>query len=378
MIIEIDESKETTTRSSLLNRQYNGIDNFMSATDMVASRNYSFRDEINEESLEATNGISRITFFGHTAGPNKFGMFETPEKFVEFLESILHDPTNARYLENLQTIDLFGCEVGRRIDGQSFVGDVAKILSEKGYGFGVRAFSHPETDLYSKTLLFNQASWSYLGLDHEQAERYLEFKGRLKQIENEIVKTKARIPNGEEVIRKLNRGITALKRQMDEIDPSTGSENSAQYSELSEKLTALETRLTKATEKLPAVSEEVSALVPELQAQFTATERELQSFLQTVSIIIPETVTPRETLDGLPHCRFESTGTASLAISSQRQAETKSSVREVTHSFSGAVDAQEMKDEFASLREEGKKAEEGDKKTSSRGGPSLGGSEEET
>ena len=165
---------------------------------------------------------------------------------------------------------------------------------------------------------------------------------------------------------------------MDEIAPSTGSENSAQYSELSEKLTALETRLTKATEKLPVVSEEVSALVPELQAQFTATERELQSFLQTVSIIIPETVTPRETLDGLPHCRFESTGTASLAISSQRQAETKSSVREGTHSFSGAVDAQEMKDEFASLREEGKKAEEGDKKTSSRGGPSLGGSEEET
>lgn len=83
-------------------------------------------------------------------------------------------------------------------------------------------------------------------------------------------------------------------------------------------------------------------------------------------------------MDGLPHCRFESTGTASLAISSQHQAETKSSVREGTHSFSGAVDAQEMKDQFASLREEGKKAEEGDKKTSSRGGPSLGGSEEET
>lgn len=37
------------------------------------------------------------------------------------------------------------------------------------------------------------------------------------------------------------------------------------------------------------------------------------------------------------------------------------------------ISAQEMKDEFASLREEGKKAEEGDKKTSSRGGPSLGG-----
>lgn len=85
MIIEIDESKETTTRSSLLNRQYNGIDNFMSATDMVANGNYSFRDEIDEESLEAANGISRITFFGHTDGPDKFGMFETPEDFVEFL-----------------------------------------------------------------------------------------------------------------------------------------------------------------------------------------------------------------------------------------------------------------------------------------------------
>lgn len=161
---------------------------------------------------------------------------------------------------------------------------------------------------------------------------------------------------------------------MDEIDPSTGSENSAQHSELSKQLTALEERLTKAREKFSDVLAQVSTL----QEQFTASEMELQAFLQTVSIIIPETVTPRETLDDLSHCRFESTGTASLAISSQHQAEIKSSVREGTHASSGAVDAQEMKDEFASLREEGKKAEEGDKKTSSRGGPSLGGSEEET
>lgn len=64
------------------------------------------------------------------------------------------------------------------------------------------------------------------------------------------------------------------------------------------------------------------------------------------------------------------------AISNQAGTNTFSEIDSAAESKDASdknISAQEMKDEFASLREEGKKAEEGDKKTSSRGGPSLGG-----
>ncbi|PJD93035.1 MAG: hypothetical protein CK423_08100 [Legionella sp.] len=64
------------------------------------------------------------------------------------------------------------------------------------------------------------------------------------------------------------------------------------------------------------------------------------------------------------------------AISNQSGTNTFSEIDSAAESKDASdknISAQEMKDEFASLREEGKKAEEGDKKTSSTGGPSLGG-----
>lgn len=378
MIITVDNSKEASTRSSLLFRQYHRRDNILSSSTMVAN-DYKIDEEEDGDDEPLEPEVTRITFLGHSDSPDKFGEFDSPEAFVAFFEAMREEPSNAKYLENLETIDLFSCQVGRRVDGKSFAGEVARILSEKGLPYRIRAFSHPETETYTRTLLLNEDSWSFLGLNTQENRRYLlNFKSKLKEIETDIIHAKDGIAEKREAVKELEAKISDIEAQQNTLDvPTVAGEESMQLLLLHQELTAKIALLENEVREL----NELIGNCTELEGRYALGQTKLRNFLNTTTAIVAPTTTPRETLDQIAHCCFDSASIMQFQTTSSAGAGINPSAGEEkfggSHTTGNAALQQRMREEMASGRhEEQEKKDSSNVTTSSTGLPSLGGSEE--
>lgn len=326
MIISLDKDPQTNRSMGSLLALYGISEGTRSYLDMRRNKSCNLRREEDITSDENPR-ISRITFLGHADTHNEFSSFLDPNEFVEFLEKIFRETPDL--LDNLETIDLFGCQVGRYHDGISFASEVARILSEKGYILEIRAFSHriEATNDYGRTLLREEkGEWSYLGLNHDQTEQYAQFKQDEKNISKQINK------------------LVSSKTQYNDLDVEESSAAQA----LSQ-LAILDAQIEGLKTQRQLIGDQISELIAALDQ------------------IIAPTPIPRDTLDSLDFCCFP---VRPLTLA----AEAKSTCSHITQ--------QDMKSTVAQLREEGKKIEnthsqEHEQQVSSIPGFSAGGDSED-
>ena len=294
MIITVDSSQATNKSSALLNKQYGLVETISSAT-AISRNSYSFADDISDDEPE----IKRITFLGHADKLGKFGQFQSPDAFVDFLIRLLDAPENAPYLQNLETIDLFGCEIGHIQNGNSFVTQVAQRLSQIRPDLKIRAFSHRETESYEQTLLQDDDEWAYYGLNSSQLEEYRDFKKALQYVADKRDTISSLIASKTKDLREKKEELTGLLSQNDgihlEVAPEAILEIEKKLHETQSYISVLNTQLGELRIKLD-----------ESRTQSKNAATNLRGFLQGTSILVPATRTPRETLDELTYCCFDS------------------------------------------------------------------------
>lgn len=333
MIISLDKDPQTNISMGSLLALYGTGEGNRSYLDMRRNRSCNLRREEDITTHENPT-ISRITFLGHADTHNEFSSFLNPNEFVEFLERIFRE--TPELLDNLEAIDLFGCQVGRYQGGISFASEVARILSEKGYLLEVRAFSHriEATNDYGRTLLREEkGEWSYLGLNQAQTEQYTQFKKDEKDISKQINK------------------LVSSKTQ---------------YNDIINDLDAEESTAVQALPQLAILDAQIEVL--KIQRQLIGNQ--ISELIAALDQIIAPTQTPRDTLDSLDFCCFPVrpltlVAHTTAAISIEANDHSISSASSGSHPIVAAeakstdshITQQEMKGTVAQLREEGKKIE---------------------
>ncbi|MGV3740125.1 MAG: C80 family cysteine peptidase [Gammaproteobacteria bacterium] len=328
MIIALDKDRQTNQSMGSLLALYGVDEGTRTYTDMLRAKSYNLK-RAEDVTAHENPTISRITFLGHADTPNEFSLFEDANEFVVFLEKIFNE--TPELLSNLQTIDLFGCQVGRYQDGKNFASEVARILSEKGYILEIRAFSHriEVTSDYGRTLLKEEAGeWSYLGLNPVQTEQYAQLKVDERAISKEINK------------------LVALRANYNDILTDSDAEESSKDDALSQ-LKDLEEKIKPLLTNRQLIGNQIVELI-------AASEQ-----------IVPPTKEPRETLDSLDFCCFSvapsATHSLTASVAATHDNTINSSSWEPNTIISEAKDGdghitqQEMKDTMARLRAEGKK-----------------------
>lgn len=233
--------------------------------------------------------IRRITFLGHADELHNYGPYDSPAAFVGFVHNVLEN--NQESLQDLKTIDLFGCRVGQVVNGQSFTSQVSQGLSDLGHHLEIRAFSHPNSTEYNRTLLQEaQGNWRYVGIrTEEDYQSYSKLKKEIDLDGSSVGIAKARVSGHLNTCKKKQSAIgEAVKRGADEQEI---------------------TRLTTERQEADASVVAVTAKLETLKAKFSGTAPGARATMNTLfannTIIMSGEHGPRATLDELPYCQFD-------------------------------------------------------------------------
>lgn len=358
MIILLNDDPETGIGMRALKRIYGTSEQVKTYSDMKEEEDYAL--------IKKSEPITRITFLGHSGATDRFGPFRSPSEFVDFLdrvisESLAKDP---EFLNNLQTIDLFGCEVGHLIHGSGFVTEVSRLLSERGRSFKIRAFSHDPESEFEKTLLIQEKvdstdSWEYVGLDADQNQQYHALK------ETEKILTFA--------VKMLNAHISKYNARLSEItdELETNAENST------EEWAREKTKLDREFEEVKHILASTISTKADKLSELHTTHDTIRQVLGH-NVIVGRTFDPRSTLDTTPVCHFDSNALA-LAVSDSKSADV---VKLEPHPKpSSSILSSELRERQAQMKEEmttgraslSASADAKDEKTNSSSSMTLGG-----